>query len=329
MISFIIPTYNSQSTIIKCLESIVIQNIADYEIIVIDDGSKDETINIVTSYKEKNQYDFIKVLCKENGGAGSARNMGLKYATKDYIQFVDSDDSLCKEYYSVLKEHLLSKKIDIIYYDYEMEIEKTKIKMINYYSSKINDSQNFIIKAISPCLFVAKKSLYDKINFKFTEGIIYEDYACIAHLGVSATNVKYIGKVLYTYYVNNISVMRNINNSLNQNFLDIIPATQNLMPLLNTEYQEEVLFLIIRNLLSSSYLRIFKSAASYKSKKIFYNQIRDFYKSNFEKPSMNVYVKSESFVKRCYYSFIYYNDISILNNVVSTLLSWRETLVNN
>ena len=89
-ISIIMPVFNASKLINKSLASILSQSIEDIEIICIDDGSTDDTLNVLKNYA--NQYDFIKVLTQENQGSGKARNYGIKEASGDYIGFLDADD---------------------------------------------------------------------------------------------------------------------------------------------------------------------------------------------------------------------------------------------
>lgn len=91
-VSVIVPAYDSEEYICDCVESILKQNLEDIEIIIIDDGSKDNTLKICNKYKLLD--DRIKVIHQENKGISGARNMGIEYATGEYIAFVDSDDTI-------------------------------------------------------------------------------------------------------------------------------------------------------------------------------------------------------------------------------------------
>ena len=88
--SLIVPLYNRQDTIKNCIESLLVQEETDYEIIIVDDGSTDNSGILADEYALK--YPFIKVIHKENGGLSSARNVGLEVACGEYVLFPDSDD---------------------------------------------------------------------------------------------------------------------------------------------------------------------------------------------------------------------------------------------
>lgn len=99
-ISIIVPVYNQEKHINRCLDSILSQTHQDFEILVVNDGSTDSGMAIVDDYATKDPR--IKILNKENGGVSSARNLGIKHATGDYIGFVDADDHIKENMYEVL-----------------------------------------------------------------------------------------------------------------------------------------------------------------------------------------------------------------------------------
>ena len=102
MISVIIPAYNAARTICRCIQSVLDQTYTEWEMIIVDDGSKDDTLDICQSYDDSR----IRVLHKENGGVSSARNHGLKFAQGDYIAFIDSDDFIEADYLEHLSQGL-------------------------------------------------------------------------------------------------------------------------------------------------------------------------------------------------------------------------------
>ena len=94
LISIIVPVYNVENYLKECIDSILRQEFRDYEIILVDDGSKDDSGKICDEYGKK--YSFISVIHKKNGGLSDARNFGLKIAKGEYILFIDSDDYIAK-----------------------------------------------------------------------------------------------------------------------------------------------------------------------------------------------------------------------------------------
>ena len=115
-ISIIIPVYNVEKYIGKCLDSIINQTYKNLEIIVINDGSTDNSGGVIEQYAK---YDNrIQVIHKKNEGISKARNLGLDICTGDYISFIDSDDFIRKDTYEILLNYIQRKDIDIVWYDY-------------------------------------------------------------------------------------------------------------------------------------------------------------------------------------------------------------------
>lgn len=105
MVSIIVPVYNCEQTLVRCINSIVTQVCLDYELLLVDDGSTDNSANLCDKYAKK--YPQIKVCHKNNGGVSSARNLGLKYSSGEWVMFVDADDYISDDFIpSYLNENI-------------------------------------------------------------------------------------------------------------------------------------------------------------------------------------------------------------------------------
>lgn len=111
MISCIIPMYNVQEYIVRCAQSVLNQSYKNVEIIIVDDGSKDESLDIL---RDSPFFDQIRLISKENGGVSSARNVGLRKAKGEFIFFLDADDYLPQDAFSILINEMVSQKADIV-----------------------------------------------------------------------------------------------------------------------------------------------------------------------------------------------------------------------
>ena len=135
--SLIVPLYNRQDTIKNCIDSLLVQEETDYEIIIVDDGSTDNGGKIADEYAIK--YPFIKVIHKENGGLSSARNAGVKNATGEYLLFPDSDDEYKPNLLSYLNEYY---GYDLICFghdiEYQSKIEEKTIVQENVSTEQID-----------------------------------------------------------------------------------------------------------------------------------------------------------------------------------------------
>lgn len=110
--SVIIPVYNAERTINRCLDSLLQQNYPDVELMIVNDGSLDKSGDICKDYAEK--YKSIRYFEKKNGGVSSARNVGLDYATGEYVLFVDSDDYVANDYFETIDGYLKNDPVDLL-----------------------------------------------------------------------------------------------------------------------------------------------------------------------------------------------------------------------
>ena len=199
LITVIIPCYNIENYIEKCIESIEKQTYKNIEIIVVDDGSKDKTVEILNNLQKK--YSNIKVYQNsKNRGAAYARNFAIKKAKGEYIGFVDSDDYITEDYYEKLMQKAIEEDADLVATDIEVVFEGTNqpsilSKSCNGDVTKFNLVNNGL--AASPCNKIIKKELIKK--YPFLEGKINEDVASILPAIVNAEKVAYVDGIKYFY----------------------------------------------------------------------------------------------------------------------------------
>lgn len=173
-ISIIIPVYNVEKYISNCINSLMNQTYKNIEIILVDDGSQDNSYSVCEEYSKT--YDYIKVYKKENGGPSSARNYGIEKATGEYICFVDSDDYVSEKYI----ENLLIDDFDLSFGGLvdvcgNKTIENPVCNEIQKYYGKdiyiklLENSENDLFN--SPCCKLFKKSIIEKNNIKYDESL--------------------------------------------------------------------------------------------------------------------------------------------------------------
>ena len=210
--SFIVPVYNTEKYLKKCLDSLVNQTYKDFEIIVVNDGSTDKSSNIISKYQKK--YKNIIVIDKENEGLSMARNRGVQKSSGKYIIFVDSDDYVSNK---LLEE--VDKKIDdsdILRFQIATEDEEyTKINeyheeefesMCGYDAFKYLSSYHFVEPA---WCYVIRKNYYIENKFSFKKGVYHEDFGLIPYVIYKARKVKSIDYIGYHYVQRNGSIMNN------------------------------------------------------------------------------------------------------------------------
>lgn len=189
--SVIIPAYNAEDTIERCLQSLLVQKRKDVEIIVINDGSTDNTANIINNLAEANE--TIVCLHQENGGVSNARNNGLSLARGTYITFVDSDDWVTEEYFSELDK--MDPEVDICYLQFSEDgKEVTEIfKQIDSCEAWV-DKMNLLISSriiMKPSNKRFKREIINNNNLQFIENLhISEDFNFCMSYSVHCKSIK-------------------------------------------------------------------------------------------------------------------------------------------
>lgn len=216
-LSIIVPVYNGEGYIEKCLESILEQNLPNdqYEIIVIDDGSTDLSSEIADKYQKK--YSHVRVIHKRNEGLPQARKTGVLNAEGKYIAFVDVDDWIEKDMYSVLLQAIKKYDVDMVCCNYAMEYEDKRKEQIISDSSKLlffdsyegmkrmHERKNIYQFAWNK---LYKKELFKNITFP-TANIIGEDYTITVQLIQNCNRIMQIPNVYYHYLQRNGSMCKN------------------------------------------------------------------------------------------------------------------------
>lgn len=206
IISIIIPCYNVEKYISKCIKSIIEQTYSNLEIILVDDYSTDNTYEILKEHSKKdNRIKLLKNI--ENNGAAYSRNKGLSVATGKYISFIDSDDYIDKIFYEKMLDKIIKNNADISICDIKTVYENNNQTIIN----KCYDGDKFDSISILKSGFVAssgnklfKKEIIEK--YKYPEGIINEDIPVIVPAILETDKIEYVDNVYYYYFQRNTSV---------------------------------------------------------------------------------------------------------------------------
>lgn len=204
--SLIIPIYNVEKYIEQCLTSILEQSYKNLEIILVNDGTKDNSMKVIEKYLSDSR---IKVINKENGGLSSARNAGLEIATGEYISFVDSDDWLDKDLYKMLCSKIENE--DIILFEYlsisdTQESEELELRKRNHLKKQkeiFGDEEERFFKKVSWSCWTKlyRREFIERNSFRFIEGIIYEDINWEIETIYFAKKIKYIPFLGYYYRI--------------------------------------------------------------------------------------------------------------------------------
>lgn len=204
-ISVIIPAYNVEKYIRRCLDSVVNQTYEDLEIVVVNDGSTDRTGEIIREYEERFP-GRVRLYEKENGGQSSARNLGIEKATGEYIGFVDSDDFVSTRMYEKLYKEAEENGCDIVTCGY-YGCEAATGLITGYqtgYKGEFNQSiyENPLILRVNapyPWNKLYRADLLKRAGFRFPEGMIFEDLCAVLPLFLDAEKVGRVHEKLYYY----------------------------------------------------------------------------------------------------------------------------------
>lgn len=200
MISIIVPVYNKEQYIKKCLDSLINQTYENIEIIIINDGSTDDSEKIIKEYDDKR----IKYYKNKNQGIGKTRNYGIEKSQGNYIMFVDIDDYIDKNACEILLKKAKTNNNDIVitnYYNVEKDkITKNNIEKITKHS--INEEKDILLKVnLAPWNKIYKKELIISNNIKFEENLKYEDAVFVIEALIKANNIGQIDDYLYYYVI--------------------------------------------------------------------------------------------------------------------------------
>lgn len=199
-ISIIVPVYNAEKYLKKCLDSLVNQTKKELEFILINDGSADKSEEIIKTYKDKR----IKYFKNKNQGIGKTRNFGIEKATGKYIMFLDSDDYFSNDACEILYKTAEKEKADLIVFDY-YRVEKenlNEVKIESFNATNIKDDPNLLLKInLGPCNKIYKSDLIKNNDIKFEENLKYEDTLFVVKAIYKAKKIIKLNKCLHYYII--------------------------------------------------------------------------------------------------------------------------------
>lgn len=242
MISVIIPVYNVEKYLSECLHSICNQTFEDLEIICVNDGSTDNSLNILQNYAKKDLR--IKIITQENKGLGCARNVGLAHATGEYIVFIDSDDFLFENSIEKMYINARSNNSDLVIFRFnifdEGNFSRGGFGLENMFGDKDYLNFTFNYKDLGKFLLNANFAAWSKFyrrdfltkhDFTFPVGTAYEDVLFHVETLIKADSLSFVPEFLYNYRESNSdSIMHN-----NDNIWDILAVCDSVESFLKTD----------------------------------------------------------------------------------------------
>lgn len=255
-VSVIVPFYNVEGYIEKCLETLVNQTLQDIEIILVNDGSKDRSVNIVKKF-QRNYPEKIVYLEKENGGLSDARNYAIPYAKGEYIAFLDSDDYVEKDMYQKMYNLAVKEESDMVECDFCWEYpDKTRKDVGEIYHGTKEMIEKIRVVAWNKLI---KKEILEDTKIQFPKGYRYEDVEFTYKL------IPYIKKVsfLKEACIHYIQREGSISNSQNERTREIFDVLEHVLQYykkigIYEKYKTELEYIYTRYAFCSSLRRISK-----------------------------------------------------------------------
>ena len=331
-LTIIIPCFNMEKYISKCLDSLFSQSYKDFDIIAIDDCSKDNTYNILLDYQKK--YSNLKIIQnKENKGAGYSRNVALNECKTKYVTFIDGDDYVDSDYYQNFMDLIHKEDASIAVCDIYIKYENHE--MIDTITSCCEGNitkYNFIVNglAASPCNKVFKTELF--IDNLFAENIINEDIPAIITALIKANKIIYVPNTYYNYIQHPSSVQ---NSSLSIKKLDIFKSMEILLDRIKSYDYKEYYDGIVFNQIILLLLYIIPKENKFFKRKAFLKKYADLvYDYHIDQNKyLSIFLNEQSIKHRTYYktliSLVAHKHIFLANYLIAFYKFYKTYFTEN
>ncbi len=285
-VSIIVPVYKAEKYLRKCLDSLVNQTLDDYEIILVNDGSPDNSQQIIDEYKALHP-EKIKTLLIDNGGQGRARNFGIDIAKGEYIGFVDSDDWVDVTMFEKLYNAAKADDADLVLCDCVACSEDGRREYMN---TSVYADPVCVSGSVWNKLF--RRSIIGDV--RFASGLWYEDLPFALKLMLKSEKTALVSEGLYFYRVSPASTMRNNNAKKNLDILTIMEDIRSFME--GNGYSDGFDTVVINHVLLDSINRVARQNAP--DKKNVIKALRDYVQTHVPRLSESDGFKRESLSRR-------------------------------
>ncbi|MGV8984105.1 glycosyltransferase family 2 protein [Clostridium sp.] len=257
-ISVIIPVYNTQEYVRKCIESVLLQSLEDIEIIIVDDGSTDNSLSIIKEYEGN---DKVILISKENQGQGAARNDALDVCSGKYIAFLDSDDYIDKNMFEDMYIKANKYDLDMLICKYSC-VDKNGIEIIGddveFVDSEIIDSDKCITEFFTSNAIegfswnkIYHNRLFKEKNIRYPTNMKYEDIPTVFNLIIDSNKIGFINNKYYYYVQRAGSTTNDLNVKNIKDHLLSIEMIGDMLKKRNlaTKHEEEYQYYFLNNIL--------------------------------------------------------------------------------
>jgi len=294
-LSFVVPVYNVENQLMRCLDSLLAQSFSDFEIVAVNDGSTDRSPEILEEYASRFP-DCLRIFHKVNGGLSDARNYGLERARGEYVSFVDSDDFVRQDFAEKVVQKMQSEQADLLIFDFYYYYDSGKtvpVSAAKHFSS--DPVREAILAPPMAYLRVYRRNLLGKDPF--LKGIYYEDLQMAAPTVLKAERVCFLSEPFYFYYQREGSIMNQ--SVFSEKFMDIFRVTESVYQQVSDlgkleEYHDEIEYLFLEHLYRSAALRF----CSFPKRKELFQALRRTVEAHFPHWRNNPYLKQSGFLFR-------------------------------
>lgn len=327
VVSIIIPIYNVEKYLEKCIHSILNQTYKNLEIILVDDGSPDRCGEICDQYAKKD--GRIIVLHQKNRGLGAARNAGIAIASGKYLLFIDSDDYVDAELAEKTVKLAEDENADIVIFDYlavEEETGREDLKGFKLRKNEIfslREQPEALLITPSACNKLYRRELFLKTGMAYPEGRYYEDLGTTPKLFLQAERMIYLDSApLYYYILRNGSIMHSKN--FEKNFQDKTFVFEDILRYFEEchqreTYEKELEYLAFENL----YFFSSKEIILADNNSLYLEKFKDYVEKHFPEMMENVYIKKYFSKKDKLFLWLmkrkYYNAMNVLSKIRKTV----------
>lgn len=273
-ISVIVPVYNVEKYLDKCLTSLVNQTLKDIEIIVVNDGTKDNSQDIIDRYAKK--YKNIIVIKKENGGLSSARNDGIEKATGEYIGFVDSDDYIEYDMYEKMYQKAKTNDYDVVVCDLKYIYDDREVDAFSNINNDLltKEEVKTCFLNIYPSVWnkIYKKELIKDNNILFKKGVWFEDVEFTYRLLPYINSIGVVKEKFYNYVQRDGAITRTFDERM-YHYIDNLNGVVEFYKNNNfyNEYEKELEYIYVRYL----YATFIKGVSKYKDDEKFEKAVKE------------------------------------------------------
>ena len=223
--SIIVPVYNVADYLEKCVLSLLKNDCADTEILLVDDGSTDEKSGTLCDVLAEEHPDLIRVIHQENRGLGGARNTGIEAARGEYLLFIDSDDYIAPETLTVLRDAIAQTPADVYSFRATVVADGKKDALLatsEVYTEPfaLKEHPEYLLSLPAACTRLWKRSLFLSTAIRYPSRVWYEDIRTSTKLFAAADRIVTLPHALYYYYAREGSITRNSNVSRNREIMD-------------------------------------------------------------------------------------------------------------